>query len=95
MRNDFDAASEPSTGPVSAAGILAPLAFDADEYLSHTADLDLDEAQARELLAALWTIMVGFVDMGFGLSPITQVIEAAAGEVSDSSRTGRVLGSEN
>lgn len=51
---------------------FAPLVFDAETYLPNLAECDLTDAQARELLAALWSIMVGFVDLGLRIAPVNQ-----------------------
>lgn len=45
-----------------------------DECLSDLDDLDLSEAQARELLAALYDIMHSFVLIGFGLDSVQSVL---------------------
>lgn len=54
-------------------GVFAPLAFDVETYLPHLAECDLTEAQQRELLAALWGIMLGFVDLGLRIAPVQRV----------------------
>ena len=35
----------------------------------------MDEAQKREFLETLWAIIVNFVDLGFGVHPMQQVLE--------------------
>ena len=40
------------------------------EYFLETADLN--DAQKREFIAALWSIIVAFVDLGFGVHPAQQ-----------------------
>lgn len=46
------------------------LRFDVEAYRPHLADSDLTEAQQKELLVAIWQIMVAFADLGFGLDPV-------------------------
>ena len=53
----------------------SPLVFDVTRYLSYVEDADVSEAQAKELLESLWAIVVGFVDLGFGVSPIQQAMD--------------------
>jgi len=51
---------------------LKALTFDPTPYLHHLAESDLTESQKHELLATLWSIMIGFVDLGFRIGPIRQ-----------------------
>ncbi len=39
--------------------------FDPEEYIAHLEGMDLTDEEAREVLSALWDIMVQFVDLGF------------------------------
>ncbi len=41
------------------------LKFDTDDYREYIQDMGLTEEQEHELLEALWSIIVGFVDLGF------------------------------
>ena len=43
-----------------------------DEFLK---DPDLSEDQRREFLDILWNIIVNFVDIGFGIHPLQQVLD--------------------
>ena len=49
------------------------LKIDWDAYLPFFEDEDISEEQKRELIEALWFIMVSFVDLGFGVHPVQQV----------------------
>lgn len=49
------------------------LSIDWDAYLPYLENEDIPEEQKRELIKTLWAIMVGFVDLGFGLHPVQQV----------------------
>ncbi|WP_157063699.1 hypothetical protein [Phaeobacter sp. 11ANDIMAR09] len=49
------------------------LSIDWDAYLPFLENEDISEEQKRELIEALWSIMVSFVDLGFGIHPIQQV----------------------
>lgn len=54
------------------------LKLDPESYRQFVSDAGLSRAQEDALLEALWTIIVSFVDLGFGLHPIQQV----AGDIS-------------
>ena len=49
------------------------LSIDWDAYLPFLENEDISEEQKRELIEALWSIMVSFVDLGFGIHPLPQV----------------------
>jgi hypothetical protein len=51
------------------------LTFDAAEFSHFLKDTDWTEAQKREFTEALWQIVVNFVDLGFSLHPVQQVID--------------------
>ena len=42
-------------------------------YEHYLAECDLTEDQKREFLDTLWSIIVAFVDLGFGVHPVQQV----------------------
>jgi hypothetical protein len=48
------------------------LSIDYALYERYLADSGLSEAEKREFLDALWTIIVSFVDLGFGVHPLQQ-----------------------
>lgn len=52
------------------------LTFDATEYCHFLADCDWTEEQKLEFIGTLWQIIIGFVDLGFDLHPIQQVIDS-------------------
>jgi len=53
----------------------AALAFDANEFCHFLADCDWTESQKTEFIEELWKIIVGFVDLGFELHPVQQVMD--------------------
>lgn len=55
----------PETAPPS-------LTIDWDAYLPFFEDEDISEEHKREMIEALWSIMVSFVDLGFGIHPVQQ-----------------------
>ena len=49
------------------------LTIDWDAYQPFFEDEDISEAEKHELIEALWSIVVSFVDLGFGIHPLQQV----------------------
>ncbi|MBL4839072.1 MAG: hypothetical protein JKY34_16005 [Kordiimonadaceae bacterium] len=49
------------------------ITVDYEKYSPLLNDPDLTEDQKREFLQAVWNVVVGFVDLGFGVHPIQQV----------------------
>jgi hypothetical protein len=60
----------PTRPPTQGATAPRALTFDAQEYLHFLEDCDWTEDQKREFVEALWEIILGFVDLGFGISPL-------------------------
>lgn len=54
------------------------LEIDVARYQEYLDDPSLSEGQKTEIVEALWTIMMAFVDLGFGLHPMQQVCEQEA-----------------
>ncbi len=46
------------------------LTLNVDDYRKYVEALNLSEEQEQELLETLWTIIVQFVDLGFGIAPV-------------------------
>lgn len=44
--------------------------LDIKKYQSHIEDFELTEEQQRELLETIWSIMISFVDIGFGVDVV-------------------------
>jgi len=61
-----------------------------DEFLK---DPSLSEEQRREFLDMLWNIIVNFVDLGFGVHPLQQVMDSCdhTGDAERLSATGKLL----
>ncbi len=49
------------------------LSLDVDYYQSFLDDTDIPDDKKQELIEALWSIVIGFVDMGFGIHPLQQL----------------------
>lgn len=52
--------------------------FDPAEYSEFVEDFDMTEEQKNEFLLALWHIMAAFVDLGFGVNSIQNIIPGLA-----------------
>lgn len=48
------------------------LRIDWELYGAYLEDSDLTEEEKREFIQTLWTIVVSFVDLGFGIHPVQQ-----------------------
>lgn len=62
---------------------------DYKRYAHLLEDSDLTEEQKVQLLQALWTIIVEFVSLGFGVHPLQQVKDACGKPDGNSSRPER------
>jgi hypothetical protein len=51
------------------------LKIDYELYESHLKNSDLSEIEKQAFLESLWSIIVGFVDLGFGVHPLQQACE--------------------
>ena len=49
------------------------LEVDVAKYQAYLDDAGLSDEQKQELIEALWSIIVGFVDLGFGVHPVQEV----------------------
>jgi hypothetical protein len=75
---DFTLGSAPSEqAPGNEA--FAPLHFDAAEFMQYIVDENLSEAEAVELLRAIWEIVVAFVDLRYGFSPLQHLVDSSSG----------------
>ena len=79
-REDRDNATNGSapltSAPEAPPGLaFSPLRFDAAEFMKFVEDWELTDAQAEALLRAIWDIVVGFVDIAYGLHPVQQAVD--------------------
>ena len=70
---DGSPAGEEEAGPPRRAA-RPSLTFDAALYDRTLAESGLSEEQKREFLETLWAIIVGFVELGFGVDPVAQAL---------------------
>lgn len=55
------------------------LEFDAEEFWHFVESYDLSDDEKREYLEVIWSIIVSFVDLGFGIHPV----QKACGKLTD------------
>ncbi|QEW21466.1 hypothetical protein LA6_003677 [Marinibacterium anthonyi] len=48
------------------------LGIDVEKYQAYLDDPSLSDAQRAEIMNALWSIMMAFVELGFGVHPVQQ-----------------------
>ena len=77
------AAGRPAAEPVEGASVrqsTAPmLRFEWTDWLPYLEDQDIPDEQKRDLIEALWSIVVAFVDLGWQINPAP----GSAGEALD------------
>ena len=49
------------------------ITVDVEKYQSYLDGTDMTEAQKAEFLQTLWSIIVNFVELGFGVHPLQEV----------------------
>lgn len=49
------------------------LTVDVERYQEYLDDTDMTDAQKAEFLQAVWSMVVTFVEMGFGVHPVQEV----------------------
>lgn len=65
--------------------LFKPLTLDVDLYQNFLDETELSEDQKREILQAVWIVLVGFIDLGFKIAP-----QNTCGQVGDSGDDGVV-----
>ena len=78
MKEDFNTSK--NTAPFEN-GITHPkpsLTVDVERYQAYLDGADMTEEQKEEFLQAFWSIIVSFVELGFGVHPVQAAGEQAA-----------------
>lgn len=57
------------------------ISIDYECYGHYLENAGLNDAQKREILDALWTVIVGFVDLGFEVRPGTKSLDGDSGSM--------------
>lgn len=60
-----------------------PLKIDWDLYAAMLDESDLTEDEKKEFIETLWSIVVAFVDLGFGIHPVQQADHKSSGQDAD------------
>lgn len=76
MKDDFNTPKHNEASENNTARSAPILTVDVEKYQAFLDDADMTQAQKDEFLQALWSIIVSFVDLGFGVHPL----QAACGE---------------
>lgn len=82
MKRDFERTTESvrdADAPASIPARPPVLTLDVALYEQYLAEGGLTDEQKREFLEALWTIIVGFVDLGFGIHSVQQALQDGSG----------------
>lgn len=81
MRDQFERTAERADddiGPASAPPKRPVITLDVSLYETYLEDSGMTDDQKRQFLEALWSIIVGFVDLGFGVHPVQQALESGS-----------------
>ena len=73
MDEDFKAVSDDVNNDPADAGTTGEQAFDPDRYRHHLEDFALTREQEDELMRVLWTMMLSFVDLGWGVDSVHNI----------------------
>lgn len=73
MKDDFNTPKPHEASENTTARPMPMMTLDVEKYQAYLDDADMTEAQKNEFLQALWSIIVSFVDMGFGVHPLQEV----------------------
>ena len=90
IRGDGDSLGFNLSGAGTGSSVVT---VDYEKYEWFLESADLSEDQKRQFIDALWQIIVGFVDLGFGVHPAQQA-EKACGKLREN-RLNRPLTAEN
>jgi hypothetical protein len=71
LTDQFDLSSKPTVH------------VDVDRYKAYLDGSGMNDAQKEEFLQALWSIIVNFVELGYGVHPLQEVCGKEAGTASD------------
>ncbi len=66
--------------PETITTVRPALKLDVERYEKMLNDCDLTEEQRQEFLETIWTIIVGFVDLGYDIHPLQQASSEECGQ---------------
>lgn len=73
MKEDFNTSKDNATFENGITHPKPSLTVDVEKYQAYLDGADMTEEQKEEFLHALWSIIVSFVDLGFGVHPMQSV----------------------
>ncbi|MDG1168142.1 MAG: hypothetical protein P8N14_03015 [Sulfitobacter sp.] len=79
MKDEFNTSERGNALTNTATPSPPTLTVDVEKYQAFLDGADMTEVQKEEFLQALWSIIVSFVDLGFGVHPL----QAVCGENAD------------
>lgn len=79
MKDDINTPGSAFVADSFAAAARPVLAVDVEKYQAMLDGSNLTPEQKEEFLQALWSIMVSFVELGFGVHPLQEVCGQDAG----------------
>jgi len=88
LRDNFTVAGCDSSTKTLLAPAKPTLTVDVERYQAFLDGTDMTEAQKAEFLQALWSIIVSFVELGFGVHPLQEVCGKDAEIGADSTKSG-------
>ena len=88
LKDDFTVAGRDSSHKSPLAPAKPTLTVDIERYQAFLDGADMTEAQKAEFLQALWSIIVSFVELGFGVHPLQVVCGKDAEIGAESTKCG-------
>lgn len=73
MKNNFNNSGRGDVLDNSATHPKSTLTVDVEKYQAYLDGSGMTEAQKEEFLQAMWSIIVSFVELGFGVHPLQEV----------------------
>lgn len=70
MTSDIHPKNTPIVGERPANPVVL---VDVEKYAAYLDETDMSDAEKEKFLQALWEIIVGFVELGFGVHPLQEV----------------------
>ena len=78
MKEDFNTSKDNASFKNGITHPKPSLTVDVEKYQAYLDGTDMTEEQKEEFLQALWSIIVSFVELGFGVHPVQAAGEQAA-----------------
>lgn len=73
---DNDVIADTVMGSSDADTAGAAFGIDFEKYLAHTRAFDMSENQQRQLIEALWNVLMALLDFKYGIHPAQSALEA-------------------